>query len=155
MARSFIVFYYRKDLVNWVGKCPFSKSKYHAILQFTGILQKLGILIKWLSKCKRQRHFAVTFRECVHICGCKSRTNQSSIPLNNVLDLTDKKQQVKCTLFNFRKSLRAIHLSTYLVCNIINDYNPVSSAIVARCDGSESLLACRIPLQKQIQSYSI
>jgi len=42
----------------------------------------------------------------------------------------------------------------YLVRNIVNDYNTMSSSIVARCDSSKTLLACRVPLEKQKQWLS-
>ena len=37
----------------------------------------------------------------------------------------------------------------YLICNIINDNNSMSTPVITRSDRSESLLACRVPLKNK------
>lgn len=50
-----------------------------------------------------------------------------------------------CTL---TKSLWASNSCVYLVRNIINDYNSMSSPVVAGCDGTKSFLTGSVPLEK-------
>ncbi len=57
-----------------------------------------------------------------------------------------------CISINFLKPLLDI-VEGFLISNIINDNNAMSSAIVRGSDGSESFLSCGIPLKKEFQSF--
>ena len=134
----------------------FKWLKYTTALQFTGCCICWGddsatksMLNIWIQKGQRIFMNANPYTPKLNSFTRLQKWHSENLQTHNSKSSTSS----LCTL---TKSLWASNSCVfYLVRNIINDYNSMSSPVVAGCDGTESFLTCSVPLEKQIQSLSI